>query len=248
MIAQTSITIRAGEAPSFEWKEYGLRLHVPEGALPPHLSESTLHIQASLCGQFEFPNSSELVSAVYWISCASKFSKPVTLDLQHCAVGQTSSLQFVRAKCTQKTLPYQFQPIDGVFICDSDYGSTSITHFSGIGIVRTLQSWLGRSSETYLAQVYLKNVNLNEWKVYFIVTKNLEPTLTVSTVDLEIFVYENFHGKFFCVKFFSWVSCTHGNYFTQNFFYTQARSKNLLCWRLPCIICDIQEAAIGTRL
>ena len=170
MIAQISITIRAGEAVSFQWKGYGLRLHVPEGALPPHLSESTLHIQASLCGQFEFPNSSELVSAVYWISCATMFSKPVTLELQHCAVGQTSSLQFVRAQCTQKTLPYQFQPIDGVFTCDSDYGSTSITHFSGIGIV---QSW---SSETYLAQVYLENVDFNQWKVYFIVTKNLEVT------------------------------------------------------------------------
>ena len=68
------------------------------------------------------------------------------------------------------------------------------------------------------------------------------------TVDLEIFVYENFQGKFFRVKIFSWVSCTHENYFTRNFFYTQACSKNLLCWRLPCIICDIQEAAISTRL
>ena len=181
MIAQTSITIRAGEALSFQWKGYGLRLHVPEGALPPHLSESTLHIQASLYGQFEFPDSAELVSAVYWISCATKFSKPVTLELQHCAVGQTSSLQFVRAQCTQKTLPYQFRPIDGVFTRDSDYGSTSITHFSGIGIVRTLQYLLGWSSETYLAQVYLKNVDFNEWKVIFIVTKNLEAVLTVSS-------------------------------------------------------------------
>ena len=38
------------------------------------------------------------------------------------------------------------------------------------------------------------------------------------TVDQEIFVYENFRVKFFHVKFFSWVSCTHENYFTQNFF------------------------------
>ena len=195
MIAQTSITIRAGEALSFQWKGYGLRLHVPEGALPPHLSESTLHIQASLCGQFQFPDSAELVSAVYWISCATKFSKPVTLELQHCAVSQTSSLQFVRAQCTQKTLPYQFRPIDGVFTRDSVYGSTSITHFSGIGIVvqRILQSWVGWSSEpspapepnlvpeTYLAQVYLENIKFNKWKVYFIVTKNLEAILTVST-------------------------------------------------------------------
>ena len=76
----------------------------------------------------------------------------------------------------------------------------------------------------------------------------LGPGILSTTVDLEIFVYENFQAKFFRVKKFSWVNCTHENYFTRNFFYTRARSKNLLCWRLPSIICDIQEAAIGTRL
>ena len=163
-----------------------------EGALPPHLSESTFHFQASLCGQFEFPKSSDLVSAVYWISCATKFSKPVTLELQHCAVGQTSSLQFFRAQCTQKTLPYQFQPIDGVFTHDSDYGSTSITHFSGIGIVRRNRDSRQKASEpyhipeSYLAQVYLENINFKKWKVYFIVTKNLEAILTVGYYDNNI--------------------------------------------------------------
>ena len=58
-------------------------------------------------------------------------------------------------------------------------------------------------------------------------------------------MYENFQGKCFGVKIFSWVNCTHENYFTRIFFNMRARSKNLLCWRLPCIICDIQEAAIG---
>ena len=29
---------------------------------------------------------------------------------------------------------------------------------------------------------------------------------------------ENFQGKFFHENFFSWVSCTHENYFTRNFF------------------------------
>ena len=59
------------------------------------------------------------------------------------------------------------------------------------------------------------------------------------TVDQEIFVYENFQGKF---------QLYPRKLFYRKFFYMQARSKNLLCWRLPCIICDIQEAAIGTRL
>ena len=184
MIAQTSITIRAGEALSFQWKGYGLKLHVPEGALPPHLSECTLHIQASLSGQFEFLDSSELVSAVYWISCGTKFSEPLTLELQHCAVGQTSSLQFVRAQCTQKTLPYQFKPINGVFTRDSDFGSTSITHFSGIGIVKRALSYLLGRTESYLAQIYIKNIMYKK-RVYVVVTKNLDIILSVSILSVQ---------------------------------------------------------------
>ena len=86
------------------------------------------------------PSNCEFVSAVYWVSSPHKFRKPVTVEIQHCAVlsndKQCSQLTFVHTKCTQKELPYIFkQRVGGVFTPHSSYGSLSLSHFSGIGAV-----------------------------------------------------------------------------------------------------------------
>ena len=60
------------------------------------------------------------------------------------------------------------------------------------------------------------------------------PVTVVATVDL-------FSRKIFSGKKKTWDNGTHKNYFTRTFF---MHSKNLRCL---CIICDIQEAAIGTH-
>ena len=184
VIARASLTIKAYEAKSFDWKGYGFRLHAPKGALPPDLPQCTLRIQASLSGQFHFPEGTTLASAVYWISAPTRFSKPLTLEIQHsCSTDDMSilNLKFVKAQCTQKQLPYQFKPIEDsneVFTEHSSYGSISITKFSGIGLVHRLKS-LFRPS--YLAQVFISSVAAScRWKMFFIVTKDLDAIKTVS--------------------------------------------------------------------
>ena len=181
MIAQTSITIKADEERSFEWEGYGFRLHAPKGALPPDHPECTLHIQASLSGQFHFPEGSALTSAVYWISAPVAFSKPLKFYIQHSCGASPHNLKFVEAQCTQKELPYRFEPIEEsneVFTQHSSYGSISITKFSGIGIVHRSKSLLCSS---YLAQVFLSSVSGSyRWNVFFVVTKDLDATKTVS--------------------------------------------------------------------
>ena len=183
VIAQTSVTIKAGEERRFEWKGYGFRLHAPKGALPPDHPQCTLRIQASLSssGQFHFPAGSALVSAIYWISAPVTFSRPLTLEMQHSCNVSPHNLKFVKAQCTQKQLPYRFEPIkesNEVFTEHSSYGSISITKFSGIGIVHRFKSLLHPS---YLAQVFLSSVAASyRWKVFFVVTKDLDVTKTVS--------------------------------------------------------------------
>ena len=179
------MTINAGEARSFEWKGYGFRLHAPKGALPPDHPQCTLHIQASLSGQFQFPKGSQLVSAVYWISAPVTFSKPLVLDVQHACSAEISplDLKFVKAQCTQKELPYQFKPVEEkesneVFTEYSSYGSISTTKFSGFGIIAYIKSLF---CSLYTAQVFLKSVEASyRWKVYFVVTKDLDAIRTVS--------------------------------------------------------------------
>ena len=62
-------------------------------------------VLASLTGQFKLPKGHELVSAVYWVATPGKFTKPVTIEVQHCGKFESGSeLHFVRTSCTQKSL------------------------------------------------------------------------------------------------------------------------------------------------
>ena len=124
----------------FEFKGYGFKLHVPKDSLPAEVSETQLNVRVSLSGQFQLPSECELVSAVYWVSCTHKFTKPLVVEIQHCAAlsrdKQCEQLTFVRTKCTQKELPYTFTELGGVFNYLSSYGSLSLSHFSGLGVGR----------------------------------------------------------------------------------------------------------------
>ena len=139
VVAETTF-ILTPEAQSFEFTGYGFKLYVPESSLPAKVSETWLNVRVSLSGQFRVPPNCELVSAVYWLSCPHKFTKPLVVEIQHCAAlssdEECEQLTFVRTMCTQKELPYTFTEEGGVFSCHSSYGSLSLTHFSGVGIGR----------------------------------------------------------------------------------------------------------------
>ena len=126
MVGETEFIVPT-EGGSFEWKGHGLRLHVPKDSLPADMGKCRINIRASLSGQFQFPEDSDLLSPVFLILTPCKFAEPVTLEIQHCAYqdeAMLSSLNFVSAKCSQKELPYNFRQLDGgVFTTHSSYGS-----------------------------------------------------------------------------------------------------------------------------
>ena len=120
-----------------EWEEYGLRIQVPKGATS---TSCDIAIKAIVAGQFEFPEGTDLVSAVYAISVSKKLTQPVILEMQHCVAindeEQGQFLSFVRAKCNQPDLPYLFKLLkNGEFPPRSDYGKIACDHFSIVGIV-----------------------------------------------------------------------------------------------------------------
>ena len=91
-------------------------------------------------GKFEFPEGTELVSAVYAISFAKELLQPVKLDVQHCvsleSKQQLKHLSFVKASLKHRVLPYKFERIDGgEFSTDSFYGGITRNQFSLISIV-----------------------------------------------------------------------------------------------------------------
>ena len=167
------------EAQSYEWTDSGFQLDVPQGALPAEATPCRVSVKASLSGQFEFPDNSELVSPIYWISTPKnlRFSKPLTVCVQHCVPVEwdNSDLSFVVAKCTQPNLPYKFKFLDGgVFNPNNSYGSISVTHFSGFGIVSKK-----RKCQSYCARTYIANRGRDDWRVHFVIIKDLEIILKV---------------------------------------------------------------------
>ena len=198
VIDHTSFTY-TGRAQSFNWRRFGFKMHFPDHALPSSVNECQLHIKASLCGQFQFPEDTECVSGIYWIASPYTFEKPVTVEIQHCVtkpehLQQPSNFTFIVAKCTQEELPYQFKTLDGgVFSPSSRYGSIKLTQFSGIGTAfqstrrQSLMQRLGlrtrQHAKTYTARLYYSRTGTNSWDIYFAITWNLELHITVSVVN-----------------------------------------------------------------
>ena len=180
VIAEKRFTIKGIHPQTFEWENHGLKLSIPEGALPSDPTERKIDIKAGLAGQFEFPADKQLVSPVYWIDCKEKFQAPVTLELQHCAVirnqSECSSLCFVAAKCSQKGLPYKFKDLKkGIFSQHSSYGSIQVKQFSLFGILSPF-----RSPKKYFAQLYYLVDGINRWQLHFVISCNLAMCIQVS--------------------------------------------------------------------
>ena len=155
MAGETLFLIQ-GDKPQFlNWAEYGFRLQFPQGTISPS-DTCEVVVKALVGGKFQFPEGTELVSAVYAISFAKELLQPVKLDVQHCvsleSKQQLKHLSFVKASLKHRVPPYEFERIDGgEFSTDSFYGSITRRQFCLIGIVLylfTLPITLSDSTES----------------------------------------------------------------------------------------------------
>ena len=100
----------------FSWNDYGLSLSIPENSLPVNLQQCSLHITASIVGDYQLPHDTHLVSTVFWIECVPKchFSQPLVLEIEHCAKPENvSKLQFIKAGLKEENIV--FHPISNPF-------------------------------------------------------------------------------------------------------------------------------------
>ena len=135
--AETSVVVYSSQGQLVDWN--GLKLHIHTGSLPEGLQQCTIYIKVSLAGDYEIPENSSLVSAVFWLRCEPQctFTKPITVEIQHCSTKQDlSRLKIVRAFCSQKDLPYKFKPlVGGRFNAGTSYGAIEVNSFSGVGVI-----------------------------------------------------------------------------------------------------------------
>ena len=149
-IAGKKFFLIQGEHSCFlNWEEYGLRINVPHGTIPPG-ETCEVSIAAIVGGEFECPSGTMLVSAVYAVSVSKALLQPVQLSIQHCVSIETQEhtgyLSFVTADLYQPNLPYKFQlEKGGQFYQGNQYGIITLSKFSIKGIIKALMTpvrWL----------------------------------------------------------------------------------------------------------
>ena len=181
---ETSVVIYSSQGQLVEWN--GLKMHIHEGSLPEGIDQCAIYIKASLAGDYEIPENSSLVSAVFWLRCEPQctFTKPITIEIQHCSTKQDlSRLNIVRAFCSQKQLPYKFKPLGGRFNADTSYGAIEVTSFSGVGVTQEgLVSEDPVSERLYYNQLfyYSNQGHQQGHAIYIIYTWNTEAHINVS--------------------------------------------------------------------
>ena len=175
--AETTVLV-TNSPQTFVWERYGLRLNILKGSLPVGMDEVSIKVQVSLSGQYEFPESCHLVSAVFWLRCNQKctFNKLLSLEINHCAKSaNTSKLSIVRAVCSQKNLPYQFERLGGNFNQYSSFGEIELNSFSGVAVTQD-----GSVEREYCAMLYYLRIDY-ELTISFVVAWNTETHITVCT-------------------------------------------------------------------
>ena len=175
--AETTLSV-TNSKQLFHWKDYGLKLCIPNKCLPAKVQQCTLTIKASLSGQYKFPEGSHLVSAVYWLCCEPmcKFIQAISVEIEHCAIKEnTAKLNIVKSHCRQENLPYTFKKLGGSFTEHSSYGYIEVDSFSGVAVTQD-----GSEERQYCAGLYyLEKTRLNP-EIHFVVVWDNEAHLTVS--------------------------------------------------------------------
>ena len=125
----------------FKWKEYGLKIHIPQDSLS--LNESCEIIVNVLFGGVFMLSEGKLISFIYDIYVSKQLLKPVQLTIPHCAYlvtqDQIPFLSFVKASVDESVhqRPCEFKPEkEGKFYCNKPYGQISLHESCIIAIVR----------------------------------------------------------------------------------------------------------------
>ena len=154
------------------WEEYGLRLHIPQNALPEDCSHCQLKIAVSVSESFELPQDGVLVSAIYSFTHDlgdRELRNPVRHEMQHCASADVlDHLRILRA--TSASHKFEVVP-GGTFDCY--YGVIELSRFSFFTTFMNYISSLFFSSVDYCARVYYTNVRPCRFQFEIFVTRSL---------------------------------------------------------------------------
>ena len=217
-IASKAYTVTGSQSLECTLEGYGVRLYIPEGALPPDTPPTELQITACSSNQYKLPEGYQIVSGIYFISFPREFLKPVTVKIQHCLdltrATECSSVKFAVARTSQAHPPYEFEiQKDEVFTSHNSYGTIRITSFS---LITTLWNWISRYlpdresssqdvAKCYAAEQFFRH-NTPCWTLHVVVIPDLD-------------YYKSVSSSVYCNHVFSHAWCLWHIRWTLIFFY-----------------------------
>ena len=144
MAGETLFLIQGDKPQSLNWEEYGFRLHFPRGTISPS-DTCEVVVKALVGGRFQFPEGTQLVSAVYAVAFAKKLLEPVEMEIQHCVnlanEEQGKRLSFVSTAKNRRDNPNKFQFVEGgVFNPGKRYASIQRIHYCKNGVVKKIDA------------------------------------------------------------------------------------------------------------
>ncbi len=190
VVASTCVIV-TNSPQTFHWVGYGFKLTIPQGSLPAGVHQCRLDIKASVAGQYQFPENLQLVSGVFWVHPLPlcQFKQQLTVEINHCArITSSTKLSFVRARCSQESLPYTFKQLEGrgSFTEHSSYGSLELNQFSGLAVI-------GEDVEReYIASLYYQQCDPRTLEIHFVITWDVEAHITVSAIiEIHNYIYND---------------------------------------------------------
>ena len=171
--AETTVLVTNSEQ-HFSWCDYGLSLYILENSLPISLHQSSIHITASIMGDYQLPHDTHLVSAVFSIECVPKchFSQPLVLEIEHCAKQENvQDLYFLSDDSWDNNGIFRMIYRGSHFNCghfphQSSYGFIELNDFCRIGVGQKHSN-----KREYCANVYYSGEDTT-YGIHFVVTWN----------------------------------------------------------------------------
>ena len=185
MVQEEHLTFSRDEECTFDRrKEQGFVLQVPKGAVSS--SDCTVNVKSLVVNQstpeFSFPEGTKLASGVYHITASRKLAKPVSLQIQHCAVSRGDPLhtqvEVVIAHSTSGP-PYQFKRYEGGIVrVYNKYIEVELAHFSFVTCV--FRAFNIHTSICYCGLICCLKRSKLTWEYYIVLIRNLQCCITVS--------------------------------------------------------------------
>ena len=134
VIAETQFLFRGDKsAVVHSWKDFGLKLYVPEG------STAEFRVRLVHSTKFVLPEGTESMSPVYWITSKGETTGKVGVEIQHWAEAldeEHYGLEFAAYKMENPELPYVFKTYPVHFSSSPNYGRMDVDFSDWIFVIK----------------------------------------------------------------------------------------------------------------